>query len=83
RQLLDTTAVVFGSGMGDANTHNNSRLPIVMAGGGFRHGKHQMIDRDGSGERLLGDLFLSVMESMGLERDRFQKASRNINELLV
>ena len=38
RPLLDSTALLFGSGMGDANTHNNSRLPIVLAGGPYKHG---------------------------------------------
>ena len=32
--LLDSTTVLFGSGMGDANSHKNSDLPIILAGGG-------------------------------------------------
>ncbi|TWU47470.1 hypothetical protein Poly51_52700 [Rubripirellula tenax] len=85
RPLLETTAVLFGSGMGDANTHNNSHLPILLAGGGFKHGVHHSIDRSDASRStpLLGDLFLTVMESMGLEEQRFVKANRNMNEYLL
>lgn len=85
RPLLDTTAVFYGSGMGNANTHNNSRLPALLAGGGFKHGAHHAIDRDNetSATPLLGDLFLTIMESMGLEQERFVKATRNMNDYLM
>ena len=85
RPLLDTTAVFYGSGMGDANTHNNSRLPALLAGGGFKHGAHHAIDRDNetSATPLLGDLFLTIMESMGVEQERFVKATRNMNDYLL
>src|SRR5262249_45841851 len=39
--LLDQTMVLFGSGMGNANSHTNTDLPIILAGGGFRHGEHR------------------------------------------
>lgn len=83
--LLDTTAVFYGSGMGDANTHNNSRLPALLAGGGYRHGAYHAIDRDNetNATPLLGDLFLTIMQSMGVEQDRFVKASRNMNDYLL
>lgn len=85
RPILDTTAVLYGSGMGDANTHNNSRLPILLAGGGYQHGAHHAIDRDNESNAtpLLGDLYLSIMQSMGVEEDRFVKAKRNMNDFLL
>lgn len=85
RPLLDTTAVFYGSGMGDANTHNNSRLPALLAGGGYKHGAHHAIDRNNetSATPLLGDLFLTIMESMGVEQERFVKATRNMNDYLI
>ena len=85
RPLLDTTAVFYGSGMGNANTHNNSRLPALLAGGGYRHGAHHAIDRENETKAtpLLGDLFLSIMESMGVGQERFVKASRNMNDYLL
>ena len=83
RPLLDTTAVVFGSGMGDANTHDNSNLPTLVAGGGFRHGWHRRIDRDAASPRRLGDLYLTLMQGFGIEIESFAGASRNLNEHLV
>ena len=81
--LLDSTAVLYGSGMGNANTHDNSKLPILLAGGGCRHGQHHIVPREGGGERLLGDLFLTLLQGFGIGQDRFQKAHRNMNEYLV
>ena len=34
-----------GSDMGDANTHDNTNLPILLAGGGFKHGQHLAFKR--------------------------------------
>lgn len=85
RSILDTTAVLYGSGMGDANTHNNSRLPILVAGGPFRHGAYHAIDRDNESDStpLLGDLFITLMQSIGLEVDQFANAKHNMNEYLL
>jgi len=85
RPLLDTTAVFYGSGMGNANTHSNSRLPALLAGGAYQHGSHHAIDRanETKATPLLGDLFLSIMESMGVGQERFVKASRNMNDFLL
>ena len=62
--------------MGDANTHNNSRLPVLLAGGPYKHGSHQAIDRNNPSDTtpLMGDLFLTLMQSMGLDTDRFANA---------
>lgn len=82
RPLLDSTAVVFGSGMGNANTHDNSNLPTVVAGGGLRLGSHHRIDRDSPTPRLLGDLYLTLLQRFGIEADQFAGASSNLNEFL-
>lgn len=85
KPLLDTTAVLYGSGMGNTNTHNNSRLPVMVAGGGFKHGSHHAIDRENSSATtpLLGDLYLTLMQSMGLETGQFASANRNMNDYLL
>ena len=61
------------------------RLPALLAGGGYRHGAYHAIDRDNetSATPLLGDLFLTIMQSMGVEQERFVKASRNMNDYLL
>lgn len=85
RPLLDTTAVIYGSGMGNANTHDNSNLPVVLAGGGFKHGSYHAIDRanETNTTPLFGDLFITVMQRMGMNVNEFVKAKRNLNELLT
>ena len=81
RPLLDSTIVLLGTGMGDASRHANSNLPTLVAGGGFKHGRHMATERGSKNAPLLGDLYLSLMQKMGLEADRFSNASRNLNHL--
>lgn len=69
RRLLDTTIVLYGSNMGDANTHDNRNLPILLAGGGFTHGRHLAFDRDDN--KPLSNLFVSMLQRMGVETDSF------------
>ncbi len=83
RPLLDSTAVLFGSGMGDANTHDNSNLPTLLAGGRFRHGAHREIRREAAAPRLLGDLYLTILHQFGIAADSFAGATHNLNEHLV
>jgi hypothetical protein len=72
-RLLDRTMVLFGSNMGDANVHNNTNLPILLAGGGFRHGRHLAFDR--AENTPLGNLFISMLQQLGVETDRFSSGT--------
>lgn len=83
RPLLDTTFVLSGTGMGDSSRHSNRDLPTLVAGGNLRHGQHVAAQKDEKGEHLLGDLYITLMQQLGLEVDRFSNASRNMNDLLV
>ncbi len=69
--LLDHTMVLFGSGMGNANAHTNSNLPVVLAGAGFKHGEHRTIPQTGAGRVPLCNLYLSMLHRFGVETDRF------------
>lgn len=71
RSLLDSTAVLFGSGIGDANTHKNSDLPIILAGGGYKHGEYREVPRDGINKVPLCNLFVDIAQKMGVETDTF------------
>jgi hypothetical protein len=71
RTLLDSTAVLFGSGIGDANTHKNSDLPIVLAGGGYRHGEFKKVPSSGPNKVPLCNLFVDIAQRMGVEADSF------------
>ncbi|WAC20567.1 DUF1552 domain-containing protein [Luteolibacter sp. SL250] len=71
RSLLDSTTVLFGSGIGDANTHKNSDLPIILAGGGYSHGEFREVPRDGINKVPLCNLFVDIAQKMGVETDSF------------
>lgn len=67
--LLDRTAVLFGSAMGNASSHNCKNLPIIVAGGGFRHGQHLVFDRDNN--TPLARLYVSLLQRLGVEAEQF------------
>lgn len=69
--LLDSTAVLFGSGMGNANSHTNSDLPIILAGGGYGGGEFKKAKSSGVGKVPLCNLFLDIAQRMGVEMESF------------
>ena len=71
RTLLDSTAVLFGSGIGDANTHKNSDLPILLAGGGYRHGEYRRLPASGPNKVPLCNLFVDIAQRMGVAAESF------------
>lgn len=79
RPLLDTTVVMFGTGMGDASRHSNRDLPTIVAGGGFNHGQHIAGDPSADDGILLGDVFIAILQQLGLETDSFSNASRGVD----
>ena len=80
-RLLDRTMVLYGSSMGDANIHDNTNLPILLAGGGFKHGQHIAFRRDNNAP--LCNLFVSMMQRMGIETDAFASGSGRLTGLDV
>ena len=79
RPLLDTTLVMFGTGMGDASRHSNRDLPTIVAGGGLKHGQHIAGDPKADDGLLLGDVFISMLRQLGVETDTFSNARRGID----
>ncbi len=69
--LLDHTMVLFGSGMGNGNAHTNLNLPVVFAGGGFRHGQYHAVATSGPDRQPLSNLFLSMLHRFGVEQPKF------------
>jgi Protein of unknown function (DUF1552) len=69
--MLDKTMVLFGSGMGNANSHTNSNLPIVLSGGNFKHGQHVQFDPKSRTRPPLANLYVSMLQELGVESDRF------------
>lgn len=72
-RLLDNTAVLFGSNLGNANAHDPTNLPIVLAGGGYRHGRYVAYDQDDN--TPLSNLFVTLLQGMGVKTDRFATSS--------
>ena len=81
KSLLDDTVVLLGTGIGDASRHSGRNLPTLVAGGGFNHGSHIAVDASKKDAPLLGDLYITLMQQLGLETGTFSNASRNMNQL--
>ncbi|MDA0282790.1 MAG: DUF1552 domain-containing protein [Planctomycetota bacterium] len=77
--LLDQTAIVMGSNLGNASSHNNTNLPIITAGGHFKHGQHLAFDPDKSPP--LCNLFVSCLQHLGLEAAEFSSGSSTLTGL--
>jgi len=71
KTLLDSTAVIFGSGMGSGHSHTNSDLPIILAGGGYRHGEFRKVEGKGVNKVPLCNLYLEMAQRMGIESETF------------
>jgi len=71
--LLESTMVLFGSGMAYGHSHGNANLPLVLAGGtqlGFKHGQHVDFNKTGG----LTDYTLDV------PRDHYKICFQPVNE---
>ncbi|MCA9051023.1 MAG: DUF1552 domain-containing protein [Planctomycetaceae bacterium] len=80
--LLDRTMVLMGSGMGNANSHTNTDLPIILAGGGFRHGEYKPYPSD-SRRVPLCNLFVSMLQRFGVETDFFSGSTGTLTGLEI
>jgi len=77
--LLDQTAMIMGSNLGNASSHNNSNLPIVVAGGHFKHGQHLQFDPIKSPP--LCNLFVSCLQHLGLPEEKFASSTGTLTGL--
>jgi hypothetical protein len=77
--LLDRTMVLYGSNLGNANTHVTTNLPVLLAGGGFKHAGHLAFDRQRN--YPLPNLFVSMLQRLGLETDRFASSTGTMRGL--
>lgn len=71
--LLDRTMVLHGSCMGNANAHSNTDLPMLLAGGGFRHAGHLAFPAGKAPP--LANLYVSMLQGLGIEADRFASST--------
>ena len=77
--LLDRTVVLSASNLGNASAHTCENLPIFLAGGGFRHQGHVQCDR--THNKPLSNLFVRMLEQLGVEEDRFGASTGRIDDV--
>jgi hypothetical protein len=74
--LLDRTIVLIGSNLGNASSHDNKNLPILVAGGGFRHGQHLAFDPQKNPP--LCNLFVQFLQRLGADVNAFGSSTGTI-----
>jgi Protein of unknown function (DUF1552) len=77
--LLDRTSVFFSSNLGDASTHGVKNLPILLAGGGFKHGQHLAFDPKNGPP--LSNLYVSMLQRLGINADKFGSSTGTLTGL--
>ena len=77
--VLDQTAILLGSNLGNASSHNNTNLPLVVAGGRFQHGQHLAFAP--KSPPPLANLFVSFLQHLELEVDGFSTGTSTLNGL--
>jgi len=77
--LLDRTQILYGSCLGNANSHCNQNLPLILAGGGFRHGQHLSFDTVNN--TPLANLYVSMLQNLGVEADKFATSTGTLRGL--
>jgi len=79
QNLLDRTMVLYGTPMGSANSHSNVNLPVLLAGGGFKHGQHLAFNT--TNNYPLTNLFVSMLQRLGIETDQFSTGKGTLRGL--
>lgn len=79
QNLLDRTTIFFSSNLADASKHSVKNMPVLLAGGGFKHGNHLAFDENKNPP--LSNLFVSMLQQMGIEADRFGSSTGTLTGL--
>jgi len=77
--LLDRTMIFFSSNLGNASNHSTRNLPVLFAGGGFKHGQHLAFDP--VAPPPLSNLYVSMLQRLGVEADRFGSSNGTLTGL--
>ncbi|MFT4549436.1 MAG: hypothetical protein ACI9UA_002931 [Pseudoalteromonas tetraodonis] len=75
--LLDHTTVVIGSNFGDSSNHTCSNLPTIVAGGGYAHQAHTILEKP----TPLCDLYLELLHKHDVDLGSFG-SSEKVHDLL-
>jgi hypothetical protein len=77
QSLLDNTTVLFGSNLGNTNAHDPRNLPIFLAGSNYQHGRY--IAHNKAQNTPLSNLFVSMLNNMGVETDAFATSNGQLD----
>ena len=69
--------MLYGSCLGNANSHSNQNLPLILAGGGFKHGQHLAFDAKNN--TPMCNLFVTMLQRMGLETSSFGSSTGTLS----
>lgn len=78
--VLDRTSVLLTSNLGNASSHDNRNMPVLFGGGGFKHGQHLAFDQKRN--YPLPNLFLSELQRLGMEIDKFATSTGTFRGLV-
>ena len=82
--LLDNTTLLIGSAMADASKHRRVDFPLMLAGGRYRHKQHISCGKDEAHRNEMAcDLFVTVLQHLSFEQDRFATSRSNLNAALL
>ncbi len=79
--ILDDTMVLLTSNLGNASSHDNRNMPVLFAGGGFKHGQHLAFSE--TDNYPLPNLYLSMLQNIGLEKERFATSTGTMRGITV
>ena len=79
--LMDRTTLFLGSNLGDGSSHSVKNLPVLLVGGGFKHGQHLAFDP--KNPPPLSNLFVSMLQRLGIESDEFSSGKGRLNGLKI
>jgi len=69
--VLDHTNLIFTSNLGNASNHSWRDLPVVLAGGGFKHGGHLVAGPSGHDNARYCNLFVQIARRMEVDIEAF------------
>jgi len=75
--LLDHTTVVMGSNFGDSSSHTCDYLPIIVAGGGYRHQTHTVLEK----QTPLCNLYLELLHRHNIDTGSFGSSQEDMGLL--
>ncbi len=77
--LLDHSSILYGSGMSNADIHDHTNLPIIVAGGKPSGGRHIVAKEN----TPLANLHLTLLDRVGVKIDSFADSKGKIPELTL